>query len=308
MDNYAILSLAAVGLTCVIFFIAPPWLYLFITRIWKKRPLIKHWNQKVTRTDLLDVIVVLVIYLTSQAVAILVVVDLEVFGTPAGFNPILITPLNSAAGLSVMAGGLVTFTLVYLRRQDLRIMRFRADKLGQQVVIGITTTACVLPTILLLNGLVSVFVTKYNHPVIDAFLSEMSLSALLSTAFSVVIAAPLVEEFVFRGVLLSFLQRIFDRNWTFESLLVCNNSMMPAHAASQGIASRYGAIVVTSILFAGLHVGQGAAYIPLFFLALALGYVTQRTGSILPAIIIHVSLNSLSTITLAWTYLSSTLT
>ena len=305
MDNYAMLSLVVVGLTCVCLFIAPPWIYLYITRTRRQRPLLKQWSTKIARTDLLDVIVVMLLYLTSQAIALLVVVDLEVFGTPAGFNPILITPLNSAAGLSVMAGGLVTFTLVYLRRQDLRVMRFRLDRLGPQVLIGLTATACVLPTILLLNGIVSVFVTKYNHPVIDAFLSEMSLSALLSTAFSVVIAAPLVEEFVFRGVLLSFFQRIFDRNWTFENLVFCNNSIAPTRAASQGITNRYGAIIVTSVLFAGLHVGQGAAYIPLFFLALALGYVTQKTGSIFPAIIIHVALNSLSTITLAWTYLQS---
>ena len=301
------ISLAVVGLTCVCFLIAPPWLYLYITRTRRQRPLLKRWGKEIARTDLLDVIVVMLIYLTSQAIALLVVVDVEVFGTPAGFNPILITPLNSAAGLSIMAGGLLTFTLVYLRRQDLRVIQFRVDRLGQQVLIGLTTTACVLPAILLLNGIVSVFVTKYNHPVIDAFLSEMSLSALLSTAFSVVIAAPLVEEFVFRGVLLSFLQRVFDRNWTIETLFCCNNRVMPTHAASQGITNRYGAIIVTSVLFAGLHVGQGAAYIPLFFLALALGYVTQKTGSIIPAIIIHVSLNSLSTITLAWTYLQSTI-
>ena len=305
MDDYAMISLAVVGLTCVCFLIAPPWIYLYITRTRRQRPLLKRWDKEIARTDLLDVIVVLLIYLTSQAMALLVVVDLEVFGTPAGFNPILITPLNSAAGLSVMAGGFLTFTLVYLRRQDLRVIQFRLDRLGQQVVIGLTTTACVLPAILLLNGIVSVFITKYNHPVIDAFLSEMSLSALLSTAFSVVIAAPLVEEFIFRGVLLSFLQRVFDRNWTFETLFCCNNWVMPTRTASQGITNRYGAIIVTSVLFAGLHVGQGAAYIPLFFLALALGYVTQKTGSIFPAIIIHVSLNSLSTITLAWTYLQS---
>ena len=248
MENYAMLSLAAVGLICVGLFIAPPWIYLFITRTRRQLPLLKQWDQNMSRTDFLDVIVVMVLYLTSQMIALLVVVDLDVFGTPAGFNPILITPLNSAAGLSVMAGGFITFTLVYLRRQDLRTIRFRVDRLGQQVLIGLTTTVCVLPTILLLNGLVSVFVTKYNHPVIDAFLSEMSLSALLSTSFSVVVAAPLVEEFVFRGVLLSFLQRIFDRNWTFETLIFCNNSIMPTHTASQDITSRYGAIVVTSIL------------------------------------------------------------
>ena len=159
MDDYAMISLAVVGLTCVCFLIAPPWIYLYITRTRRQRPLLKRWDKEIARTDLLDVIVVLLIYLTSHAMALLVVVDLEVFGTPAGFNPILITPLNSAAGLSVMAGGFLTFTLVYLRRQDLRVIQFRLDRLGQQVVIGLITTVCVLPAILLLNGIVSVFIT-----------------------------------------------------------------------------------------------------------------------------------------------------
>jgi len=307
MDSYVINTLVVFGLICICIFIAPPWIYLYVTRIRRQRPLLTQWETQPTRTDLLDVILVIVIYLTSQAFALVVVADLDALGTGDIFNPILITPLNSAAGLSVMAGGLVAFTLIYLRRRDLRILNFRFDKLRQQILVGLVTTACVLPSILLLNGVVSVFVTEYSHPVIEAFLSEMSLSSLLSTMFSVVIAAPLVEEFVFRGILLSFLQRIFDRNCELSTILFCDNTTSPICRASAGLANRYGAIVVTSVLFAGLHVGQGAAYIPLFFLALALGYVTQKTASIWPAVIIHGCLNSLSTIVLAWTYLQSTI-
>lgn len=308
MDSYTVFSLAFAGLMCVLVLIAPPWIYLFITRIRRRRPLLIQWSQPQSRTDLLDVIFVVLVYLISQAVAIVFVADLRAISSSGLFSPILITPLNSAVGLSVMGGGIIAFALVYLRRRDLRDTQIRLDKLGKQILIGFVATACVLPGILLINGAVSIFVTKYSHPVIEAFLSEMSLSALVSTAFSVVVAAPLVEEFVFRGFLLSFLQRIFDRNNSFESLIVCNNIILPTTPASQSISARYGAIVITSVLFAGLHVGQGAAYIPLFFLALALGYVTQKTGSILPAIIIHMSLNSLSTITLAWTYLNSSIT
>lgn len=305
MDSYVMISLAVVGLMCVCIFIAPPWIYLYITRTRRQRPLLNRWDREISRTDFLDAIGVMLIYLMSQAAALLVVADLDALSAGDDLSPILITPLSSAAGLCGMAGGLVACTLVYLRRRDLRSMYIRFDKFGKQILIGLSATACVLPSILLLNGVISVFILEYSHPVIDAFLSEMSLSALLSTAFTVVIAAPLVEEFVFRGILLSFLQRIFDRNWSFETLIFCNNTSTPTHEASRGLAGRYGAIVVTSVLFAGLHVGQGAAYIPLFFLALTLGYVTQKTGSILPAIIMHVSLNSLSTITLAWSYLQS---
>ena len=307
MDSFSMISLALVGLTCVGIFIAPPWIYLFITRIRQHRPLLRQWETQISRTDFLDVFFVLIIYLTAQAMAIFVVVDLGVFNTKSGFNPVLITPLNSAAGLAVMGGGLVAFTLIFLRRRDFRTMHFRFDKLRQQTLIGLATTACVLPSILLINGVVSIFLTKYSHPVIDAFLSEMSLSALLTTTFTVVVAAPLVEEFVFRGIIQTWLQRIFDGNWPIDSLLFCNNTTTPLRTATPGLASRYGAIVITSVLFAGLHIGQGAAYIPLFFLALALGYVTKKTGSIWAAIIIHVCLNSLSTITLAWTYLQTTI-
>ena len=300
------ISLAVTGLMCVCILIAPPWIYLFITRIRRQQPLLKQWDLPFSRTDFVDVIIVMIIYMTSQAFAIVVVADLDALSTGARFNPILITPLNSAAGLSVMAGGLVALTLIYLRRRDFRVMYFRFDKLPRQALIGFVATACVLPSILLINGVVSTFITKYSHPVIDAFLSEMSLSALLSTTFTVVIAAPLVEEFVFRGILMSFIQRIFDRNCSLESLIFCNNTVLPTTVASQGLTSRYGAIVITSVLFAGLHVGQGAAYIPLFFLALALGYVTKKTGSIFPAIVMHICLNALSTVTLAWAYLQST--
>ena len=200
MDSYAMLSMAVVGLICLSVFIAPPWIYLFITRTRRRRPLLTQWEQQLSQTDFLDVIFVIIVYLTSQALALFVVADLHAISSGRGFNPILITPLNSAAGLSVMAGGLVAFTLVYVRRRDLRCMRFRFDYLKRQVLIGLAATACVLPSILLINGAVSILVTKYSHPVIEAFLSEMSLSGLLSTAFSVVIAAPLVEEFVFRGI------------------------------------------------------------------------------------------------------------
>ena len=53
-------------------------------------------------------------------------------------------------------------------------------------------------------------------------------------------------------------------------------------------------ICISSLVFALLHVGQGAAPIPLFVLALGLGYLYQRTGQLLPCIIVHMLLNGTS--------------
>ncbi len=53
-------------------------------------------------------------------------------------------------------------------------------------------------------------------------------------------------------------------------------------------------IVISSALFAILHLGQGAAWIPLFFLALGLGYVYQKTRTLTPSLVVHMLLNGQS--------------
>jgi membrane protease YdiL (CAAX protease family) len=63
--------------------------------------------------------------------------------------------------------------------------------------------------------------------------------------------------------------------------------------------SRAGAaIVLTSLIFAALHAAQWPAPIPLFVLALGLGVVYQRTGSLLAPICMHALFNGFSTLML----------
>lgn len=54
------------------------------------------------------------------------------------------------------------------------------------------------------------------------------------------------------------------------------------------------AIVITSLIFALMHLGQGLAPIPLFGLSILLGYLYQRTGSLLPCIGLHMLNNGYS--------------
>lgn len=58
------------------------------------------------------------------------------------------------------------------------------------------------------------------------------------------------------------------------------------------------AIVFSSLLFGLVHLGHGPAPISLFFLALGLGYIYQRTRRLLPCIIIHMLLNGQTTLVL----------
>ncbi|MEX1039795.1 MAG: CPBP family intramembrane glutamic endopeptidase [Pirellulaceae bacterium] len=57
-------------------------------------------------------------------------------------------------------------------------------------------------------------------------------------------------------------------------------------------------IILSSLLFAVMHLGQGAAPIPLFFLSLGLGYLYQRTRCLTACIVVHAMLNGQSMVLL----------
>ena len=57
-------------------------------------------------------------------------------------------------------------------------------------------------------------------------------------------------------------------------------------------------IVITSLLFASVHAAQWPAPIALFALALVIGTVYHRTGSLIAAIFMHATFNGLSTLAL----------
>jgi len=58
-------------------------------------------------------------------------------------------------------------------------------------------------------------------------------------------------------------------------------------------------ILISSLLFAGAHFGYGPEPVPLFFLAIILGYMYQRTHRILPCIVTHALFNAF-TMVLLW--------
>ena len=90
-------------------------------------------------------------------------------------------------------------------------------------------------------------------------------------------AAPLSEEIAFRGYAMCLLRRRFSPTT---------------------------ALVITSVMFAAVHLTQGlyAPKLIVYFLAgLAFGYVALRTGSLLPAMVVH-SFGDLTFFTLVWSH------
>lgn len=60
------------------------------------------------------------------------------------------------------------------------------------------------------------------------------------------------------------------------------------------ITSAWWPTVASASIFAMVHLGQGAAPVPLFFFGITLGYLYRKTGSVVPCIFLHMMLNGFS--------------
>jgi membrane protease YdiL (CAAX protease family) len=112
-------------------------------------------------------------------------------------------------------------------------------------------------------------VVHYKHVIVDFLGGQRSGAAVALVVVSAVVVAPVAEEFFFRRVLQGWLQKY-----------VAGDSLR--------------AIGISSLAFSAAHAGQGLAFVPLFPLAMVLGFIAERTGSIVPCILLHGLFNAVS--------------
>lgn len=173
-----------------------------------------------------------------------------------------------AAGASANALT-IGFALIWLVRRtgaEASDLGWRRETLGRDVRIGLVAFAALSAPVYALQLFLSQF-SSQQHPIIEALGKDPSGWLYGLAGLSVVVVAPLAEEFFFRGLLQGWLEA---RGW------------------------RHGAIVFTSLFFAVMHWGHGMAPVPLFFFSLGLGWLYQRTHRLLPSIVVHCCLNACS--------------
>ncbi|MCA9240107.1 MAG: CPBP family intramembrane metalloprotease, partial [Planctomycetales bacterium] len=73
----------------------------------------------------------------------------------------------------------------------------------------------------------------------------------------------------------------------------------PPAETAPGLPHGWAPVLISSFVFALVHISQGAAFISLFPLALVLGHLYQRTHRILPSVAAHMTFN-LCSLALAW--------
>jgi membrane protease YdiL (CAAX protease family) len=156
---------------------------------------------------------------------------------------------------------------------------------------GIAGFLIIVPPVLLLSVVLAKFWKKSEHPVLVGLQQTPDAPLWFWAAVAVVGTAPLVEEFLFRGVIQNWL----NRAWSFaaDSIELPGGEVVPPSRSAAAFAHD-GPVVATAGLFALMHLGHGPDPIPLFFLALGLGYLFRQTNRIWPGWIVHSLLNAFS--------------
>ncbi len=131
-----------------------------------------------------------------------------------------------------------------------------------------------LPLLLLFIGLLITHFVGGSETELDKLINS-SYRARLITAFLAVVTGPLVEESIYRGVLYSALQRAIGMLW---------------------------AVIIVSLLFAGVHVLQyfnnfGVIAV-IGILSVSLTLVRASTGRLLPSFVMHVVFNGVQALIL----------
>ncbi|MEQ1934987.1 MAG: type II CAAX endopeptidase family protein [Fimbriimonadaceae bacterium] len=160
----------------------------------------------------------------------------------------------------------IAITLTLLRSALLGVrtgILRRKDSPPSAVPIGIAIYMAGVPAILLV-GLLGLKVFSFLPEPEHASAAELATSGPWGTAaiiVSAVIVAPIVEEIIFRGLILPAMHRLTGKAWI--------------------------AIVVTNLLFASMHSTGIPAWGALAMIGVVCSLAVYQTGSLYPAMVMH---------------------
>ena len=252
----------------------------------------------VARWGLLDVMGIGFLWIFAQAsVATFAVFATGIPAEEITNHPDVMTNVGLCSGIAQLA--VMTFAFWYLclqYRYSASDFGLAAGQNGAGIMGGLMGFAMWIPVVWMVQLLMVQFL-EYTHPTIDSLDNQPQPLEVIQLWFGAAIVAPIVEEFLFRGVLQGWIQRIgrpLDGE-TPESIFLGSRGRdkidIPSSKKDNGRPVHVGAIVVTSLIFALMHASQGPAPVALFVLSLGIGYLYQRTGSLLACIVMHMLLN-----------------
>ncbi|MDP7204742.1 MAG: CPBP family intramembrane metalloprotease [Pirellulaceae bacterium] len=148
----------------------------------------------------------------------------------------------------------------------------------------------------LLNALFNLLDERV-HPVVEALRESRNMEYFTYSCVSVVLLSPLYEEIICRLIMQGWLQAAFARLRAASSL---DGKEAPASPDSNSDRPTcWPSILLSSLFFSILHLEAGFASVAaLFLFAVGLGLIYQRSGRLLPCVVMHMSLNAFTMLAL----------
>jgi membrane protease YdiL (CAAX protease family) len=281
------------------------------TRLWRRQTLLPYEPRRPVPWGAIDLVVVIGAFIFLQGLCLGVAVKWSGVEMPSNW-----TNLDPRARFVLLSGNLVATVLTLLAaalilpwqsgasRRDLGI---NLNRVPHDLRCGAIAFLAAAPAVFGLQRLITQWI-PYQHQLVTAVQEKNDTAMWIVAALSAVLVAPVFEELFFRVLLQGWLEKIelslvARTDQSGEGQIQTVDAEQPAASESTaadvpmglfGLSQGMLPIVVSSTLFALMHWGQGGAPIPLFVLALVLGFLYQRTHRILPSLTVHMLLNSVS--------------
>ena len=197
--------------------------------------------------------------------------------------------LNLAANIGVQAfmAGMMLFLMKAVSRGTWADAGLTTTRLKPDLRLGTLAFVALAPVVFGLQMLL-VNLSQSRHPVSEVLEKHHDWTTIGLSVLTVVIVAPFVEEFLFRVALQGWLEKIFAGKEPADPSIKRNSTalaMIP--------------VAISAAIFALLHLRfhdgkPDADPIPLFVLAVGLGYLYRQTHRIWPSVVVHMLLNACS--------------
>jgi membrane protease YdiL (CAAX protease family) len=188
------------------------------------------------------------------------------------------------------------------------------NRLREDAQAGFLAFLLIAPIVYAVQVLAVQIWERNEHPLERMMLENFTGPVAILAIVSAVILAPAVEELLFRGLFQGWLTRILvvkpdgpeplasdvdggiDEEITTETPE--EESRTPLFPRIPNAVRSAVPVLLTSSLFALVHMPQWPAPVAIFLLSLGLGTLYQRTGSLVASFVLHSAFNGFSTLTL----------
>jgi len=279
------------------------WRSVFLNQQRKMPHLLSPRESEIVPLGFSDVLAAILIQFVGQVAAVAIIYS------ATGASEI---DLDDALHLIIMGAmqfvaACVTILFLWYRYSDARAAGIHQETLSQDLKLGFAGFFLFVPPMLILQSVLTNF-WEYEHPTLDLISPDSSFLSVISAWWMATIVAPFTEEVLFRSVLLGWLLRCFANpndfiggllggKPTFEApslpvgdtgaAVAVDDKIDPWHSPNTTSGQMefqhrktWPPVFIGALFFAVVHIGQGPAPIPIFFLGLGLCFMYRQTGGI----------------------------